>query len=249
MRQSNNPVFRNMQKQGTTYVEVGAETASWSGITTKTLFLVLLTIVAGISSWFIPIQALIPLVFVGAFGSFILVFFAMMKPKAAKVLSIIYAILQGITYGTLTLIVDQLLLPGMGIGLIALVATFSIVGVMAFLHGIGAVRATPFLRRFVLGALISILLGSLVMLILNFAAPAVVAGLAGNYPLMVILYSGLVLLGAFMLIIDFDNAKQLVENGAPKMYEWQVGLGILVTVVWIYLQILRLLIIIFGNRR
>lgn len=247
MRQSNNPVFRNMQKNvdSGVYTEVTTNTASWGGIIGKTAFLVLLTIAAGIGAFFIPVSVLIPLIIVGAISSFFLVFFAMRYPKAAATLSVIYAIFQGLTYGTITALVD-FYLPG--IGLMALIGTFIIVGVMAFLHAIGAVRATPFLVRFVFGALISILIGSLVMFLIYLLAPTVHASIVGNYPLMVIVFGALVILGAIMLIIDFDNAKRLVESGAPKMYEWQVGLGILVTVVWIYLQLLRFLIVIFGNR-
>ncbi|MDY0214808.1 MAG: Bax inhibitor-1/YccA family protein [Bacilli bacterium] len=248
MRQSSNPVFRNMQKNVDSgiYSEVTTKTASWGGIISKTIFLVLLTIAAGVGSFFIPEPVLLPLILVGAFGSAILVFFAMIFPKGAMVLSMLYAIFQGLLYGTLTGMVN-FYLPG--VGMMALVGTFAIVGVMAFLHAIGAVRATPFLVRFVMGALISILIGSIVLLIIRFAAPDFHLSILNNYPLMIIVFSALVILGAIMLIIDFDNAKNLVASGAPKMYEWQVGLGILVTVIWIYLQILRLLVVIMGNRR
>lgn len=248
MRQSNNPVFRNMQKQTQSgmYAEVHTNTASWGGIIGKTFFLVLLTILAGVGAFFIPISVLIPLIIVGAISSFLLVFFAMRYPKAAMVLSMFYAVFQGLLYGTITALVD-FYLPG--IGLMALVGTFSIVAVMAFLHAIGAVRATPFLVRFVVGALITIMIGSLVVFFISMFNLAFYESFVGNYPLMIIIFGALVILGAIMLIIDFDNAKNLVESGAPKMYEWQVGLGILVTVVWIYLQLLRLLIVIFANRR
>lgn len=247
MRQSSNPVFRNMQKNHTgTYVESNTQSATWGGIIVKTLLLVLITIGAGASTWLLPMEVIIALIIVGAISSFFLVFFAMRFPKASMVLSIFYAVFQGILYGTLTYLVESLL-PG--VGLMALVGTFGIVAVMSILHAIGAVRATPFLVRFVMGALITILIGSLIIFILNIVNPTFVAGFANNYALMVIVYGFLVLLGAFMLIIDFDNAKQIVEMGAPKYYEWQTGLGILVTIVWIYLQLLRLLIIIMGNRR
>lgn len=252
MRQNANPIFRNMNQtmtQEATYQDtmvVRVDVASWKGIILKTLLLVLITILAGASTWFLPLPVVIGFCIFGGISSFLLVFFAMRSTKAAPVLSILYAITQGIMYGALTFIIEYAL-PGVGI--MALVGTFGIVAVMAFLHGIKAVRATPFLVRFVFGALLTVIIGSLVLTIIYFAAPDLYASYVNNYPLMIIVSAFLIILGAIMLILDFDNAARLVEAQAPKEYEWQVGLGILVTVVWIYLQLLRFLVLIARNRK
>ena len=51
-----------------------------------------------------------------------------------------------------------------------------------------------------------------------------------------------------MLILDFDRAQQLVQMGAPKNYEWTVALGLMVTIVWIYLEVLKLLVILLSRK-
>lgn len=248
MNKYGNPVFRNMNKQNENVVQsdVTIEASSWRGIITKTLMLVGIAIVAGGSAWFLPLPLLIVLLAVGGIASFILVFIAMRNPAKARVSAILYAAFQGVMYGTLTALIE-LGIPG--VGLIALSVTFLILAVMAGLHSIGAVRATPGLIRFVMGALITVLVVSLVMFIGSFIAPTYFASIRENYPVMIIVSAFLIILGALMLVIDFGNAKGLIESGAPKMYEWQVSLGFMVTLVWIYLQVLRFASLLASRRK
>ena len=251
MRRNANPVFRNMNNDmnqamtSSVPVDVTVSTASWSGIALKTLLLVLIMIAAGLSTWFLPFPVVVGFLIFGGIASFFFVFFAMRSVKTAPVLSVLYAITQGIMYGALTFIVETYF-PGVGV--MALVATFGIVGVMAFLHSIKAVRATPGLIRFVFAALLMVMISSLVLFIISRVAQDLYLSYVDNYPLMVIVSAFLVVLGAIMLILDFNNAETIVQSGAPKIYEWQVSLGFLVTLVWIYLQVIRFLLVLARNR-
>ena len=251
MRRNANPIFRNMNNDmnqamtSSVPVDVTVSTASWSGIALKTLLLVLIMIAAGLSTWFLPFPVVVGFLIFGGIASFFFVFFAMRSVKTAPVLSVLYAITQGIMYGALTFIVETYF-PGVGV--MALVATFGIVGVMAFLHSIKAVRATPGLIRFVFAALLMVMISSLVLFIISRVAQDLYLSYVDNYPLMVIVSAFLVVLGAIMLILDFNNAETIVQSGAPKIYEWQVSLGFLVTLVWIYLQVIRFLLVLARNR-
>ena len=253
MFKSSNPVFNSIEKTsvqtGQQYVEVDTteKTASWSGITIKTITLLLTAIVFGFLSIFIMEYDFILLTafFISLFGSFIIVFFAMRSPKHAMWLSFVYAIAQGITYGSLTWLLELLLAEIMpGIGIMAITGTFVVVLTMAGLYRIGAVRATPFLVKFVLGSLIAILIASLISLILSISgvivdfSPGVGIAISGFF----------ILLGALMLILDFERAKLLVEYNSPVNTEWQAALGILITSVWIYVNILKFLLYIAARR-
>lgn len=251
MRKNANPIFRNINSDmshsgtSTATIDYTASTATWGGILFKTLLLVLIMIGAGISTWFLPYEVVIGFLIFGGIASFFFVFFAMRNVKNAPFLSVLYAITQGIMYGSLTFIIETAV-PGVGV--MALVATFGIVAVMAFLYSIKAVRATSNLVRFLLSAMMMVIVGSLVLFIISLVAPDLYASYLNNYPLMIIVSAFLIILGAIMLIMDFNNAEVIVKSGAPKIYEWQVGLGFLVTLVWIYLQVLRLIVLLVGNR-
>jgi len=239
---------RDMNEATTNYgvADVTTSTASWMGIGLKTLLLVLIMIGVGLSTWFLPFEVVIAFFIFGGIASFIFVFFAMRNVKLAPVFSILYAITQGVMYGAITFIIESAI-PGVGV--MALIATFGIVGVMAFLHAIKAVRATPGLVRFVFAALIMVMISGIVLFIISRVAPDLYASYVDNYPLMIIVSAFLIVLGAIMLILDFNNAEQIVQSGAPKIYEWQVSLGFLVTLVWIYLQVIRFILILARNRR
>lgn len=256
MFKSSNPVFNSIEKTSTqtgqTYVEVDTneKTASWRGITIKTMILLLTAIAFGFSSiLFIDIPAVLIAAFLISFiGSFIIVFIAMRSPKHAMWLSIVYAIAQGLTYGALTWLLEFVLADVMpGIGIMAVTGTFVVVLTMAGLYRIGAVRATPFLVKFVLGSLVAILIASLISFILSILG---ISFLQGFNPAVGIAISGFfILLGALMLILDFERAKLLVEYNSPVNTEWQAALGILITTVWIYVNILKFLLYIAARRK
>lgn len=255
MFKSSNPVFNSIEKTSTqtgqSYVEVDTtqKTASWQGITIKTFALIVTAIAFGfLSILFIDIPAILIAAFIVSFiGSFIIVFIAMRSPKHAMWLSFVYAIAQGITYGSLTWVLEMLLADVMpGIGIMAITGTFVIVLVMAGLYRIGAVRATPFLVKFVLASLVGIIIVSLISFILSFIG---ISYLDGFSPTFGIIISGFfILLGALMLILDFERAKMIVEYGSPVNTEWQAALGILITTVWLYVNILKFLLYVAVRR-
>lgn len=248
MNKNSNPVFRNIDNSlhsGVSYVNDASTTASWKGIISKTILLVLISIASGIGSWFLPLDVVYVLLAISGIFTFLSVFIGMRFVKTARVFSIVYSVLQGVTFGTLTLIIDSAL-PGVGAA--ALSATFVIVIVMAILHSIGSVRATKKLVRFVMGSLIAIMLSSLVLFIGTLINVNFASSLTENFSLMVVVLAFMVVLGALMLVIDFDNAKMVVDSNAPKVYEWQVSFGLMVTMIWIYFQMLRLISLIVSRR-
>ena len=99
------------------------------------------------------------------------------------------------------------------------------------------------------GVGLTILIISLVYFISSLINPtnALIVALENN-PALLLLISGLVLLyGACMLILDFEQVKSMVYGGFDKRYEWMASLGLMITIIWIYVEVLRI-VAIFANR-
>jgi uncharacterized YccA/Bax inhibitor family protein len=104
----------------------------------------------------------------------------------------------------------------------------------------GAIRVTPKLTRWVVGALFGVLALVLVNLIAGFFTPGGL-GLRDGGPLAIVFSLVVIGVAAFSLLLDFDMADEAIRRGAPAKFAWYIAFGLLVTVVWLYLEILRLL--------
>ncbi|MBN3490795.1 Bax inhibitor-1/YccA family protein [Acholeplasma equirhinis] len=241
--QNSNPIFSNLEKNSSFAV---GESATKAGITTKTFILLAITLVSGFMSIYLPENILIAFLIGGALFSFVMVLLATYIPKIAAPMSILYAVGQGVTYGLVTYLLDSFF-PG--IGLTAMVGTASIFTVMLILYTTGLLRGSSLLRAVVLGSLIAILIGSLVISILSLTNPAFVQAFAENYELALFISIVFIVLGAFMLTLDFDRAERIVAMGLPKNQEWVASLGFMVTLIWIYVNILRFLVLVMGRNK
>ncbi len=139
-----------------------------------------------------------------------------------------------------------------GIIMHALVATACLFAVTLAVYKSGRIRNVAKIRKFVaiaLPAVIVLLIANLVMVLISGPQASVFeANLPGtNIPLGLILSLFLILLGAFMLIGDFDFVDTGVRNGLPKAYEWTAAFGLVFTTVWVYIQMLRLLSYLRGR--
>ena len=170
------------------------------------------------------------------------------EPSPALIAS--YAAAQGLFLGGISMVFEALY-PG--IVLQAVLATLATFAATLVLFKSGAVRVTPKMTRFVLIALVGYALFSLVNLgIMLFGSGDAAWGLRSSVeimgiPLGVIIGVFAVGLAAICLIMDFDAIKRGVEQGAPARYAWSAAFGLLVTLVWLYLEFLRLLAILRGG--
>src|SRR5690606_24039124 len=135
----------------------------------------------------------------------------------------------------------------------AVLGTLAVVGITLALFASGKVRATPKLTRMFLVAMIGYAAFSLVNFgLMIFGVTDGMFGLRSieiipGVPLGAVLGILVVLLAAYSLVMDFEAIKAGVEAGAPRIYGWQGAFGIMVTVVWLYLEILRLIAILRGE--
>ena len=205
----------------------------------------LLSVVGVIAFYLISVNPglLFPLLLVGGIGGFITVLVATFGRKMDSApVTLIYGAFEGLFVGAATFVFTVGLDTGGVLGAVgsAILGTIGVFVGMLFVYKTGAVRVTPKFTRFMSAALIGVLFAALGSIVLSFFT-------GGSNPL----YNGgpiaigfcllCIGLAAFSFLMDFDNADRLVRAGAPAKMAWGVALGLTVTLVWLYVEILRLM--------
>lgn len=161
------------------------------------------------------------------------------KPQWAKILGPVYALAQGVFIGAISHAYEGY---QKGIVIQAVGATIGVFFVMLFLYRTNIIKVTDRFRRIVVGATLGIMLFYGVSLLINLFGGEVSFLRADNTSPLSIGFSFLVAgLAAFNLALDFDFIERGAKQGLPKQLEWVAAVGLLVTIVWLYLEILRLL--------
>ncbi|MHA7286758.1 Bax inhibitor-1/YccA family protein [Arthrobacter sp. MDT3-44] len=203
---------------------------------------------AAVPAFLVPGLA-VPLMVVGALGGFVLGLVNSFKREPSPALILTYAGLEGLFLGGLTMFFEAMF-PG--IALQALLGTLIVFGVTLALFKSGKVRATPKAMKFFLIAMVSYALFSLVNLgMMVFGATDSMFGMRDfeifGIPVGVLIGIVAIGLAAFSLIIDFTSISEGVRHGAPQKYSWTAAFGLTVTLVWLYVEILRVLAILRGD--
>ncbi|MBT2530835.1 Bax inhibitor-1/YccA family protein [Arthrobacter sp. ISL-48] len=184
------------------------------------------------------------LMIVGALGGFVLALVNTFKKQPSPALILAYAGLEGLFLGGLTRVLD-LMYPG--VGLQAVIGTLSVFTVTLLLFKSGKVRATPKAMKFFMIAMVGYALFSVVNLVMMmtglqtepFGLRHGIVGVAIG-----VLAIGL---AAFSLIMDFTSIEAGVRSGAPQRFSWTAAFGLTVTLVWLYVEMIRLLAILRGD--
>jgi uncharacterized YccA/Bax inhibitor family protein len=238
MATTSNPVLA----RATFATAAGAVPMTLGGTIAKTLVLLGILIVTATFSW---LQAgaglaqpdkLGTLFLVGIVGGFGVALYTVFRPQHAPVTAPIYAALEGLLLGSLSAILD---LRYRGLPVQAVVLTVATLGVMLVAYRFGVIRATERFKTIVVSctfAVAAFYVIALVMAMFGFYIPFLHEGgpIGIGFSLLV---TGL---AAFNLILDFDLIEQGVGR-APAYMEWYAAFGLVVTLVWLYLEILRLL--------
>jgi uncharacterized YccA/Bax inhibitor family protein len=189
------------------------------------------------------------LMIVGALGGFVLALVNTFKKQPSPALILAYAGLEGFFLGGLTRVLDGLY-PG--VGLQAVIGTLSVFAVTLLLFKSGKVRATPKAMRFFMIAIIGYAVFSVVNLVLMMTGlQTEMFGLRSveifGIPLGV--FIGLLAIGlaAFPGVRDLTSIEEGVRNGAPERFSGTAAFGLTVTLVWLYVEIIRLLAILRGD--
>ncbi|UYP19916.1 Bax inhibitor-1/YccA family protein [Rhodococcus sp. Z13] len=154
-----------------------------------------------------------------------------------------YAVAEGLFLGALSFMFTDITFGGAGGATLiaqAVLGTFGVFFGMLVVYRTGAIRVTPRLTRMIVGALVGVLVLALGNLIAGFFIDGGL-GLRDGGPIAIIFSLVCIGIAAFSFLLDFDSADQLIRAQAPEKAAWGVALGLTVTLVWLYVEILRLL--------
>jgi len=232
MFRSSNPVLANISQFG-----VSDTPATYTGIVKKTSFLFLVLLV---STGFVAFNTDF------FFANSWILFAFSRTPERVRTGAPIYAALQGIVIGMIGVLYNTIV-PG--IVEMAIVLTLSIFLVMLFLYATGIVRVGGFLQRAVYSALGGLVLFSFVMIIGDLLGFGFAGAFFANLEFLLIFSLIGAAVASLMILIDLDQASMLVRSGADESMEWFAALGLMVTIIWLFLEILRILYIFAARNR
>ena len=238
---SGNPTLSEKQFEKTISVSTG-DSMTIRGTMNKFGFLMLMVIAGAFLTWNQFQNGSNPMSWMigGAIGGFIVAIVMMFKKEWSPFLAPAYAILEGLFLGG----VSAFFMEGFYDGIVghAILLTFAVVAAMYFLYAFRIIQVTNKLRSIIFIATASIAVFYLLTWILGFFDIQFEFLSASNYSLFGIGFSIFVIvIAALNLLLDFDMIEQGANMGAPKYMEWYGAFGLLVTIVWLYLEILRLL--------
>lgn len=154
-----------------------------------------------------------------------------------------YAVAEGLFLGALSLMFTGVEFGGAGGSALigqAVLGTFGVFAGMLVVYKTGAIRVTPRFTRMIIGATIGLVVLMLGNLVASFFTDGGF-GLRDGGAIAIVFSLVCIAIAAFSFLIDFDAADQLIRAGAPSKAAWGVALGLTVTLVWLYVEILRLL--------
>lgn len=225
---------------------------TYDDVVMKTSILFGILIVASAVSWIVTLvnpQLGSMLMMGGMIVGFILAMVNIFKKTISPAAIMAYAAAEGVFVGSLSAVME-FMYPGIVIQ--AVLATFAVVGTTLVLFATGKVRNSPKMQRMVLVGLIGLIVYNVLSMILSMtgviASPWGIGGMTiMGIPIGVLVGVAAVILGAMALIGDFDIAQKGVQHGVPAIFAWRVAFGVMVTVIWLYVEILRLLAILRGD--
>ena len=255
MRSTSNPAFRNLPVGGGGYAGFNPSPASFPGaapdyvgappatgrpmtiddVVTKTGITLAVLVATGVATYISGAYALaLPAALIGFVLALVIVFKKVVSPP----LILAYAAVEGVFLGGISGVFGARF--GEGLILQAITGTVMVFGGMLVVYKTGAVKVTPRFTKWLIGAMIGVVGLMLVNLIASFFMTGGL-GLRDGGPLAIVFSLVCIGIAAFSFLLDFDAADQAIRAGAPEKTAWYIAFGLTVTLVWLYLEILRLL--------
>ena len=244
---SGNPVLGE-----NTFLDVGSgqvvsgspsTTMSLNGTVNKSALLLVLLLCGAAFTWSrfdgtpAGAQAVLPWLAMGGIGGFIVAMITVFKKEWAPVTAPVYAVLEGLFLGAISAMYE---LRFHGIVMQAIALTFGVLFALLAAYRSGLIKATENFKLGVVAATGGIFLVYVADLVFSlFGKPF--GFIHGNSALAIGVSAFVVVIAALNLVLDFDFIERGVEQRAPKFMEWYAAFGLMVTLVWLYLEILRLL--------
>jgi len=224
-------------------VSAGDSTAmTINGTVNKTAFLLVMVLITAVYTWSRyagpeSIPAIMPMVWLGAIGGFVVALVTVFKKTWAPITAPLYALLEGFFIGGISVLFEARY-PGIVMQAVGL--TFGTLAALLMAYRSGLIRASENFKLGVVAATGGIALLYLANIVMGFFGHSI--GFIHDNGWLGIGFSAVVVVvAALNLVLDFDFIEAGAEAGAPKYMEWFGAFGLVVTLVWLYIEILRLL--------
>lgn len=213
---------------------------SINGALVKTAILLAIVVASAlVGAFFVPASLYMPLLIVGFIATIGIAIWLARAPKQAAIGGPIYAVIEGLTVGMFSLFMAQSY--GASIIAQALLGTVAVTVSMLFLYSARIIKVTDKLRSIVVSATMGIFVMYLFAFIGRIIFGAEMAWFYGNGLLSIGISAVIIVVAAFNLMLDFDLIEHMNQAKVAKEYEWYAAFGLMVTLVWLYIEILRLL--------
>jgi uncharacterized YccA/Bax inhibitor family protein len=183
-------------------------------------------------------SAIYPTMMIGALGGFVVAMVTSFKKDWAAVTSPIYAVLEGLFIGGISLVMEQRF-PGLVLQ--AVLLTFGVMFALLAAYQSRIIRPSETFKSVIVGATFGIVVVYLVSMVLQLFFHTEIPLINGSGPIGIAFSLVVVGIAALNLVLDFDFIENGVAAGAPKWMEWYAAFALTVTLVWLYIEILRLL--------
>lgn len=211
-----------------------------SGTIGKLIILTLIVLCVAAYTWTLAVNGftdkVVIFMYTGIIGGLITAFITIFNKKVSNITAPLYAVFEGLALGGISCYFEQMfkgiVINAVGITIITLLA-------MAFLYQTKIIKPTEKFRSIVVSATIGIALFYLITFIASLFGHNSVAFAGGT--LSIVISVAICLVAAFNFILDFDTIEQAAQNRMPKYFEWYAAFGVLITLVWLYVEVLRLL--------
>jgi uncharacterized YccA/Bax inhibitor family protein len=212
-----------------------------TGVVNRSILLLLL--VAGTSAgvWTYSEShpsSIYPLVMVGSLCGFVVAMVTTFKRNWAPITAPIYAVLQGLFIGSISLVMEQRF-PGLVLQ--AVLLTFGVMFALLAAYQTRIIRPSQTFKAVIVGATFGIVVVYLVCMVLQMFFHTGIPLIQDSGPIGITFSLVVVGIAALNLVLDFDFIENGVASGAPKWMEWYAAFGLIVTLVWLYIEVLRLL--------
>ena len=242
---SSNPTLKDkvFEKAAQTVAPGATGVMTVNGSIIKTFLLLGMAIIAAAFTWrmaytSIDPDAVFPWIIGGAIGGFVMALVVTFKPTTAPWAAPIYAALEGLFLGAITAFFEMMF-PGIAITAIA--ATMLTTLVMLTLYRSGVIKVTQRFRSIIFIAIASIAVFYLARLVFSLFGVILPFGVGDSSLISIGISVVIVVVAALSLMLDFDFIERGAAMEAPKYMEWYGAFGLMVTIVWLYLEILKLL--------
>ncbi|HEU0103738.1 MAG TPA: Bax inhibitor-1/YccA family protein [Mycobacteriales bacterium] len=214
-------------------------------IMVKTGLLLGILVVTGAAAWTLDLSG--GVIALAAIVGFVLALVNIFKREVSPPLVLAYAAVQGVAIGGISKLYED---AYNGIVVQAVIGTVAVFAAVTFGYRSGWLRATPRFTKVVTYGFIGLFAVLVLNLLVGLFGDGDALGIRGGNPVLSVLFSlAFITFGALTFVMDFDQAERMVAGGAPERESWRIAFGLVVGLVWLYLEVLRLLSYLQGARR